>query len=51
MQAVTDLEIVHSLHLYYTLKRQGLLMQWNPEYSSRNLETHADGWNLVSKFH
>ena len=57
VQAVTDLEIVSSLNPSYTLKKQGLLMQWNrsmqrnPEYSSRNLETHTDGWNLVSKFH
>ena len=57
VQAVTDLEIVSALHPYYTLKEQGLLMQWNcpmqrnPRYSSRNLETHTDGWNLVSKFH
>ena len=57
MQAETDLEIVRSLHPSYTLEGQSLLMQWNrpmqrnPGYSSRNLETHTDGWNLVSKLH
>ena len=24
---------------------------WNPEYNSRNLETHYNDWNPESKFH